>query len=182
MVLIVRRLLPAACLTALACAATAWIPPARAGQPDRLAIGGGYYDVVRQWRPAADIRMEYRSGWSLIPITEPFFSISPWGGLEIGTRGSVWGGGGLTLHMPLTQHLVFSPGVGIGVYGQGKGRNLGSPLEFREQVEVGWEFDDQTRLTGAISHTSNAGAAHRNGGVESAVLYYEVPLWGHTHP
>ena len=167
-------ILRAACLTALL-AATA---PALAADPPMVNLGIGATDVVRQGRAAGDLRLEYRSGLSLLALGESAFKLKPWAGVETTTRQSLWAGGGFVLEIPLGAHWVLSPSFGIGEYVRGNGSNLGSGLEFRSQVEGGYVFANQTRLVAAFSHMSNAGATRHNQGTEAAVVSYQLPLRG----
>ena len=62
-----------------------------------------------------------------------------------------------------------------GVYRQADGRDLGYPLEFRSQLEVGHRLRAGPRIAVAFSHLSNAGLGSRNPGQESLTINYE---WG----
>jgi hypothetical protein len=61
------------------------------------------------------------------------------------------------------------------VYRQGDGRDLGYPLEFRSQLEIGHRFRGGPRIALAFSHLSNAGLGSHNPGQESVTINYE---WG----
>ncbi len=145
--------------------------------PDLLSLGAGGTDVLNhQTRAAADFRLEYRSGISLLPFLEDILKVKPWGGIETTSRQSIWGGGGIWLDIPLGQHWALSPNVGVGAYGQGNGKELGSVVEFRSAFEAGYVFDNGTRLVANFSHTSNAGITRHNPGTEAATISYQIPL------
>ena len=164
-------------LAALAPAALAPAAPALAADPPLVSLGAGGTDILNQQaRSAGDFRMEYRSGYSLVPYFENYVKVKPWAGVEITTRTSVWGGGGILLDIPVYGHFVLSPSVGVGAYERGRGKNLGSGFEIRSQMEGGYVFDDQSRLVASFGHTSNAGFTKRNPGTEAAVISYQIPL------
>ncbi len=149
---------------------TAW-----AADPDLLVFGAGGTDIVRNYKTAPEVRLEYRPAWSLIPAVEPLFQVKPWAGVEVSTRGAVWGGGGILIDVPLGGFVV-TPSFGIGGYEQGSGKALGSVLEFRSQFEAGYVFADASRVSAAFSHISNAGITKRNPGTEALIIQYALPI------
>ena len=145
--------------------------------PDLLSAGAGGTDVLNQEaRAAADFRLEYRSGLSLLPFFEEYFKVKPWAGIETTSRQSIWGGAGIWLDIPIGRHWVLSPNEGVGAYGQGNGKALGSVVEFRSAFEAGYVFNNGSRLVADFSHTSNAGITRRNPGTEAATISYQIPL------
>ena len=80
------------------------------------------------------------------------------------------------LEVPLGRHWVLTPNIGVGAYGQGNGKNLGSVFEIRSTFEGGYVFDNGTRLVASFGHTSNAGVAKHNPGTEAALISIQVPL------
>lgn len=144
--------------------------------PSLLVLGAGATDVLEGGkRAAADLRLEYRAGLSLLPFAERFLAVRPWAGLEGTSRGSVWGGAGLLLDIPIWRFSLV-PQVGVGAYGQGRGKALDSPLEFRTGVELAYRFDDGSRVGAMFTHMSNAGIARRNPGTEAVIVSYQIPL------
>jgi len=134
-----------------------------------LAFGAGYFDIISQDSPAADFRLEYRH--------EAFFGfLRPWAGLEVTTDGGVWVGGGVQLEWMPVENLVLSIASGPGYYHEGSGKDLGGALEFRTQVEIAWQSHLGSRLSLALSHHSNGDIYGGNPGVETLMLYYQVPL------
>ncbi len=166
------RVFGAACLLAGFSLAT----PALA-DPALVSLGIGGTDVLNQQaRSAGDFRMEYRSGLSLLPFFESYFKVKPWAGLEVTTRTSIWGGGGILIEVPLGKHFVLTPNIGIGAYDYGRGKNLGSVFEIRSTFEGGYVFDNGTRLVASFGHTSNAGVTKRNPGTEQAMISFQIPI------
>jgi hypothetical protein len=138
--------------------------------PNYLTLGGGGFNVTDPGgEPTADFRLEYRHG-------ESFLWLKPWAGLELTGDGGAWGGGGVAFDTVLGEHVVLTISTGVGAYGEGSGKDLGHTVEFRSQFEVGYQFADETRLSAAFGHLSNAGIGDANPGAETATLYYHVPL------
>lgn len=149
---------------------------AHAQTPSLLVFGAGATDVIEGGkRAAADLRLEYRTGLSLLPLTGPLLAVRPWAGVEGTSRGSVWGGAGLLLDVPVGWFSLV-PQVGVGRYGQGAGKNLGSPLEFRTGVELAYHFRDGSRVGAEFTHMSNADVARHNPGTEAITVSYQFPL------
>ncbi len=161
------------------CSATA------AEHPDYISLGIGSYnfDKHRDNRRSIDYRGEYEWGVSLLPhladsfnSVEPFLQVHPLIGIEGNTLGAFYGHGGLNLDVPFYRHGIFTWGETVGAFSQGHDiMPLGAILEFRSQVEVGWQFDNDLRVTGYLSHISNAHILDRNPGAEIAGFYVHVP-------
>lgn len=149
--------------------ATAVIVPARAEDPDFLAVGAGWFDVVHQDDTAIEARAEYRSG-------RRFWIFKPLAGVMASTDGSVHAYTGVLSDFYFGRRLVVSPSVAPGYYHEGSGKDLGSAFEIRSQLEVAYRFDDRSRLGMAFSHMSNAGVGDINPGAESVTFYYSIPL------
>jgi hypothetical protein len=99
----------------------------------------------------------------------------------VSTKGSVYGFGGLYMDLPLNPHWYLTPSLAAGLYSHGGGKDLGSPVEFRPQIEGAYEFDNGDRVSLGVSHTSNAGLDSHNPGTQAVTLYYHFPLqrvWG----
>ncbi len=138
-------------------------------EPALIALGIGYYDFAQGDDAAADFRLEYRSDLAL-------WLIKPWAGLEATSDGAFYGLAGLLADIRLGRRLVLTPSLGVGTYHEGGGKDLGSVLEFRSQLELAWRFDDASRLGLAVSHISNASVGKDNPGTEILTLYYAFPL------
>lgn len=137
--------------------------------PAVISGGVGWFDVVQQDDEAVDFRLEYRHG-------EDFLWLKPWGGIEATSDGSVWGGIGVLMDITFFDTVVLTGSIAPGLYEDGGGKDLGSVFEIRSQVELGYQFDNLSRLAVSFSHTSNASVADDNPGVESVNLYYHLPL------
>jgi len=153
--------------------------------PDLLYLGGGFYDFDKHGphTQAADFRMEYRDGISLLPLladsfnsVEPFMQVHPTLGIEATARGAFFGGGGLALDIPFCHYGILTWNEDVGGFVSGNERPIGSIVEFRSQLELGARFDNGMRLTSYVSHISNAHIVARNPGSEIIGGYLAIPL------
>lgn len=135
-----------------------------------LALGGGGFDVFdnAEQDKAADFRAEYRFG-------NPFFlNVKPFIALEATSDGGGGAFGGLIADWSYN-NWVFSPSFAAGAWGEGGGKDMGSVIEFRSQIEAGYRFDNGWRTTLALSHISNAEIGDDNPGAEQIVFYLHIP-------
>lgn len=164
-----------ALLAALFCAVLLFTSERAAAQvafnetPAVISGGVGWYDFVDSEDEAVDFRLEYRHG-------DDFLWLKPWGGLEVTTDGSVWGGVGVLVDFTFFDRIVLTGSFAPGLWSRGSGKDLGHVVEFRSQAELGYQFENQSRLSVAFSHTSNASLDDENPGVEVLNLYYHLPL------
>lgn len=164
-----------ALLSALFCAVLLFTGERAAAQvalnetPAVISGGVGWYDFNLSDDEAVDFRLEYRHG-------EDFLFLKPWGGVEVTTDGSVWGGVGVLLDVTFFDSVVLTGSFAPGLWAEGDGKDLGHVVEFRSQVELGYQFENQSRLSLAFSHISNAELDDTNPGTEVLNLYYHVPL------
>jgi len=161
-------------LLAAACGLLFSAAPAKAQDstgPSYLSLGLGIWDALEHDDTATDLRVEYRHGTPL------FWKIKPWGGLEATTDGTIWGGGGVLADFKPADNIYVTPSLGVGLYTDGNSdKDLDYPIEFRSQIEAGYEFMNQHRVGVALSHTSNANLGDDNPGAETLNLYYHMPV------
>jgi hypothetical protein len=138
------------------------------GEPDFLTFGVGYFDVFKD-QNAVIGNLEYRSNKSL-------WMLKPHVGVFGTTDGSAYVYAGVRVDLFLGRRFVVSPNFSPGLYHAGGGKDLGFEVEFRSGLELGYRFDDRSRLTAAMHHLSNASLGDRNPGTETVTLYYSLPL------
>ncbi|MCB1681975.1 MAG: acyloxyacyl hydrolase [Alphaproteobacteria bacterium] len=138
-----------------------------------LGLSVGRYDIFhRDDGQSADFRVEYRPD---LPLFIKAFK--PWAGLELTPDGTLWAGGGLLADIRLTDHVFLTPGFGAGYYNQGQNHlDLGFPLLFRSQLELGYQLDSGERIALSFSHLSHCGLGDDNPGAEIVNLSYLIPL------
>lgn len=137
--------------------------------PAVISAGVGWYDFNLSDDEAVDFRLEYRHG-------DDFLFLKPWGGLEVTSDGSIWGGIGVLVDITFFDAVVLTGSFAPGLYEDGDGKDLGHTVEFRSQVELGYQFENRSRVSLAFSHISNANLGDDNPGTEILNLYYHLPL------
>jgi hypothetical protein len=161
-----------AALSVLAVLAVIAAAPARAEDPDFLAVQAGVFDVVLDEDRVGAFALEYRSSFKAW-IFKPFI------GIMTTTDEAVYGYGGILVDVFLghrRQRWVITPSVAVGGYTRGGGKDLGAVPEFRTGLEIAYRFDDRSRLGLMFHHISNADIGDRNPGTETLVLSYSVPI------
>ena len=144
--------------------------------PDLFSVATGVFDLWREkWR-TWEFEMEYK--FHVKWLSSPFrcLEFRPLVGLMANARGSGYLYLGLNFDLLFFDHLLFAPGFAAGYYWEGRGKNLGYPIEFRSGVELAWQFSDWRRLGVHFYHLSNASIGNKNPGEESLVLYYDIPI------
>lgn len=140
-----------------------------------LSAGAGMFDVFdnNEQDSAADLRAEYRFGTPL--YARGITSVQPFIGAEMTTDGSFYGLGGIEADVQYGS-VYMTPSFGVGAYSSGEGKFMGSPVEFRTGVEVGYEFKSEDRLGVQLTHISNAEIGEENPGAEIIAVYYRYPV------
>ncbi len=138
---------------------------------DMLQFSIGYYDVFDD-EEALDLRVEYRPD-SVVYID----NLKPWVGAELTSDASIWIGGGLLYDWNVADSWYVTPSLGAGLYAQGSSDlDLGHAIEFRSQLEVSYEFNNESRVGLSLSHLSNAGLDSHNPGTEVLSLSWAYPF------
>ena len=136
-----------------------------------ISVSAGYFNALDEDK-AVDLRAEYRSGKSVL-----FENLHPYAGLEVTFDGSTWVGGGLFYDYAFSPGWYLTPSLGAGIYGQGGSeRDLDYPVQFRTQLEISYEFENQHRAGLGFSHISNASLGDENPGTEVLSVYWHVPF------
>tara|TARA_B100001123_G_C15094653_1_gene941074 strand:- start:82 stop:618 length:537 start_codon:yes stop_codon:yes gene_type:complete len=63
--------------------------------------------------------------------------------------------------------LKITPSFAPGYYGEGNGKDLGHPLEFKSEVQLSLELSDTTQFGMSYNHISNASFGTKNPGANS---------------
>ena len=168
--------------TPVLAAAPSGVPVASSNQPDLVSFGGAYFDPDKgePKTHAADFRLEYRFGVSLLPLLfgggqDDALQFHPFLGFETTSRNLLYGLGGFTMDWVFARHGVFTWSEGAGYLDSGDQRSLGGTFQFRSMAELGYRFDNDVRLTTEISHISDAKLTRWNPGAEIVGMYVHVP-------
>jgi len=148
---------------------------AHSKQPDKarayLAFGGGYFDVYRREDGAGYFHLEFRPKfhvWHLKPMIGTFVT----------TDGAVAAYFGIGYDLHIGEHIVINLNVAPTLYSAGGGKKLGSFAVLRSGVEVGYRFNDGTRIMASYHHMSHGGLLNhdRNPGTNTAALSVHLPV------
>ena len=68
--------------------------------------------------------------------------------------------------------LNITPSFAPGYYGQGNGKDLGSVIEFKTEVQVTYDLSEATHLGMSYNHISNASIGEKNPGANSYMFNF----------
>jgi len=68
--------------------------------------------------------------------------------------------------------LTITPSFAPGYYHYGDGKDLGSPLEFKTEVQMSFDISDSTHLGMSYNHISNASLGDKNPGANSYMFNF----------
>jgi hypothetical protein len=144
------------------------------GDPPRIAVGSGAFDVLPNGGKLGSgatglLLSEYRFG-------DVLWVVAPFVGVMGTTKGAFYGYGGFGFDINIVEKWIITPTAAVGYFEHGTGINLGAHTEFRTGAEFGYRFGNLTRLGAGFYHMSNAGIGKSNPGVELATLVFTVPL------
>lgn len=136
--------------------------------PSLLLIGAGYANASHYSDGFFQVEYQHRSYlWQYLrPQITFLFS----------KRYSKYMGLGVGWEFYLNKHLIITPSFSPGIYWQGKGRDLGYPLEFRSALEIVYEMENKGRIGIQIFHLSNAHLSQKNPGLNALILCLAFPL------
>ena len=152
-------------LQTVALTVVALLPAASAATAGDWAVHAGRFDIARDEKPVEG-GLQYRfAGFSLGP-----FELTPAVGLAATENENVWVYGALRYDFELSARWVLTPTLGVSLYDEGDGKDLGGPIEFLTGLEVAYRFASGSRLGVWFYHLSNAGLYDDNPGANSLVL------------
>jgi hypothetical protein len=135
------------------------------GDPQFLAITGGWFDFNLKDDDAFEGRVEWRGA-----DADRFWIFKPLVGLMATSDGAVYPYAGVLVDLYFGNCIVLTPSFAPGLYFHGGGKDLGHVIEFRSAIELGYRFDDRSRLSIGISHMSNADIGDKNRGEETVYV------------
>ncbi len=68
--------------------------------------------------------------------------------------------------------FLITPSFAPGYYGEGNGKDLGSPLEFKSEIQMSWDISEKTHLGMSYNHISNASLGDKNPGANSYIFNF----------
>ena len=69
-------------------------------------------------------------------------------------------------------NFFISPSFAPGYYDKGDGKDLGHNLEFKSQMNLGWNFRDKSKFGLSYSHISNASLGDKNPGANNVAFTF----------
>lgn len=144
------------------------------GDPSRVAIGGGAFDILPDAKKAGHgvtglALGEYRFG-DVLWILSPFV-----GAMGTG-KGAVFAYVGFGFDINFPGNVVLTPSFAGGYFDSGHGIYLGSWWEFRSGAELDYRFGDNRRLGVGFYHISNAGLGKEDPGAELLTVVLTAPF------
>jgi lipid A 3-O-deacylase len=145
-------------------------------------------DLLRNWKlgsldtsgtlqaadPLQDLHQQkFRIGGSLLPWLEPYATLKPWVGSVPMADGTVRGTGGVLVDVPLGGAFVFTPSVGAG-YFTPTPRDGNPTVQYRSQIELGYQFENQSRVTLGYSRTMSGSDSRTDSNVVG--FTYRLPF------
>lgn len=150
--------------TLLFVAALAAASPVGAQQ---IQVGAGVPGILDDARGAMGmLTLRFDAGGS---------SVRPMAGVLGASQGQAFVFGGVFRDVELGRWVV-TPMLSAGAYEKGRGRDLGSRLQFRSALEVAWRFRGGERVGVQVAHLSNAGLGWRNPGQERLLVTFTRPF------
>ena len=68
--------------------------------------------------------------------------------------------------------INFTPSFAPGLYGEGDGKDLGSALEFKSEIQMSLNLSDSTEFGMSYNHISNASLGDKNPGANSYMINF----------
>jgi len=136
--------------------------------PPLFALSIAHRGLRRSTEFASEAGLEYRSA-------ERLWILKPFGGVMANSAGTVYAFAGLLLDIYWGEHFVLTPSLAGGFYSAGQGKDLGSPIEFRSQVELSYLFLSSSRIGIGMNHISNAKLGRVNPGIEGLSIIISTP-------
>lgn len=143
-------------------------------QPDAkrafIIGGGGNFDFIARDNVAGTYQFEYRPSWQ-------FYRLKPMIGMFGTSDGGIAGYAGIGYDLQVTKNIVINLNTAVTFYNAARGKHLGSFVVLRSGVELGWRFEDASRLSVSVHHMSHGRVFDRkNPGTEVVALTYAVPV------
>ena len=144
------------------------------GDPPRIALGGGAFDVLPDNKKPGHgttglALAEYRFG-------DAWWILSPFVGAMGTGKGAVYTYVGFGFDINFPYNFVVTPSFAGGYFEGGHGIDLGYYWEFRSGAELDYRFANNRRLGVGFYHISNAGLGNKNPGVELATVVLTAPF------
>lgn len=142
---------------------------------DRLLLATSLVNIARSKKNTYDLRVEYHFGTKSMNVFRHYM------GMTYSFKKDAYFYGGTGAELYFNKHLYLQPSLAVGYFKQGKGVELGFPIEFREGVELVWKINPSTSVFLGVFHMSNADLSKLkkkpNPGVEMLSIGISIPIF-----
>lgn len=122
-----------------------------------------------------DLHQKYRLGAAPLPGLEPYAALRPWVAGNTQPDGTMTSRGGVLIDVPVGS-FTFTPSVGAG-YVTNSPRETRGAVEFRSQLELGYQFENRSRVTLGYSRITGGPAADSRNEPNNVVGFtYRMPF------
>lgn len=137
-----------------------------------LTFGLGTTDYGDQGTDGAAFEVEYRHS----PFVERRVMSIAWGGnVSLTSEGDAFIGAGVWTRWQWQSGFFIDNSVMPGLYNEGTpGNDLGSAFEIRSLLALGYQFDNGSAVSAALTHKSNASLATDNPGANTYMIRYHM--------
>lgn len=134
-----------------------------------FGLSVGLYDLTHGNKDPA-LSLEFQPGVKLAGILQPIF------GAMLTTEGTIFGYAGAGVPINVTDHFFVMPSLAAGFYREGDGYDLDRNMAFRVGTELGWKFDNNSRIGLNVHAITNGTSLNREDRTEVISVVYTTPL------
>lgn len=130
----------------------------------------GIYNVGHNEDMVPVINAEWQPGVKILGFLQPIF------GAFATPKGTMMGYGGVGIPLHLTKNIYLMPSAAVGAYKEGAGYDLGKTLAYRVGTELGYKFQDQSRLGFNAHIITNGESLNKIDRTGIVSLVYTMPI------
>lgn len=134
-----------------------------------FGLSVGLYDLTHGNKDPS-FSLEFQPGVKLAGILQPIF------GAMLTNNGTVYGYAGAGVPINITDNFFVMPSVAAGFYHEGDGYDLDRSLAYRVGTEIGWKFENSSRIGLNIHAITNGTSLKREDRTEVISVVYTTPL------
>ncbi len=134
-----------------------------------FGLSVGLYDLTHGNKDPS-FSLEFQPGVKLAGILQPIF------GAMLTNNGTVYGYAGAGVPINITDNFFVMPSVAAGFYHEGDGYDLDRSLAYRVGTEIGWKFENSSRIGLNIHAITNGTSFKREDRTEVISVVYTTPL------
>lgn len=144
--------------------------PLATGDPPALEFSAGHVGIFDDLQEPGIASAEYRFG------RNAGSHLAPAAGVALAENGAWFIYADLHYEIPVSDHWLLVPSIGVGRFGGSEELDLGHLVEFRSGLQVAYRLESGYRIGLVLHHFSNGGISERNPGIEELALTVTIPL------